>query len=217
MSKSYILLLFLIGLFTLGIVKANTLPLLNKVIYIDPGHGGIDPGAIYKDLKEADLNLKISLKLQETLEKNGATVYLTRYGDYDLAVNNALQRKRSDLSRRANIINKSQADMYLSIHLNADISTSWFGAQVFYDNVNNQNAIIANYLQKELSNKLNTKRKDKKILDQYMYKRIKVKGVLIEAGFISNANERYLLKQDKYQLKLANTIKDGIINYFSNC
>ena len=66
----------------------NHLPLLGKVIYIDPGHGGLDPGAMYKNIKEAPINLEISQKLEETLTRYGAIVYMTRYGDYDLAVNN---------------------------------------------------------------------------------------------------------------------------------
>ena len=112
------------------------LDLLGKVIYIDPGHGGIDPGAVYKDIYEADINLEISNTLASTLEKYGAIVYLTRYDNYDLSVTNSINRKRSDLSRRANIINKSLCDIYISIHLNAETSSTLFGAQVFYDDIN---------------------------------------------------------------------------------
>ena len=111
-NKLFLLLLFFVCLFSYGIVRANTLPLLGKVIYIDPGHGGADPGALAGNLRESDINLEISFKLQEVLMKQGAIVYLTRTGDYDLAVNNASLRKRSDLSRRANIINSSNANIW---------------------------------------------------------------------------------------------------------
>ena len=130
--------IFIISLFTIGLVKAQDFPLLGKVIYLDPGHGGTDPGAVYGNIYEADINLQLSFKIEEALEKQGAIVYLTRYDNYDLSVKNAIQRKRSDLSRRANIINRSLCDMYLSIHLNADSSTTWRGAQVFYDDVNKE-------------------------------------------------------------------------------
>lgn len=214
-NKFLMLFLFLICLFSYGIVNALTLPLLGKVIYIDPGHGGKDPGAIAGNIEEADINLEISLKLQEILEKNGAIVYLTRYGDYDLSANNVSLRKRSDLSRRVNIINESNADMYISIHLNADTSTTWRGAQIFYDDVNGENKIIGNILQNQLKEDLNTSRELKKLTNQYMYKRIKIKGVLAEVGFITNPNERYLLKQQEYQYKIANSLCDGIVKYFT--
>lgn len=103
----------------------------------------------------------------------------------------------------------------MSIHLNADTSTTWHGAQVFYDNVLSENENIAKYIQESLIKNLNTKREYKQITGQYMYKRIKVPGVLVEAGFITNGNERYLLKQSDYQIKLSKSITDGIINYFT--
>lgn len=213
-SKLYMFLLFLICLFSFGIVNALNLPLLGKVIYIDPGHGGKDPGAISGNLYESFINLEISFKLQEELEKKGAIVYLTRYGDYDLSSNNASLRKRSDLSRRALIINDSNADMYISIHLNADSSSTWKGAQIFFENNNEENEKIAKVLQEQLKKDLKTNREYKKLSNQYMYKRIKVKGVLAEVGFITNPNERYLLKQNEYQYKIAKSLTDGIVEYF---
>lgn len=214
-SKLFCLNLFLIVLYTIGIINALNLPLLGKVVYIDPGHGGTDPGALYNDLYEADLNLQISLKLEAELEKNGAIVYLTRYGDYDLSVKNAINRKRSDLSRRANIINDSNADIYLSIHLNSDISSTWQGAQAFYDKVNEENEIIAKIMQEQFKKDLKTNREYKQINDHYLYQRVKIPGVLLEVGFISNPNERYLLKQESYQEKIAISIKNSLINYFT--
>ena len=214
-NKIFYLFFFLITLYTIGIINALNLPLLGKVIYIDPGHGGTDPGAIYNDLYESNLNLQISLKIQTELEKNGAIVYLTRYGDYDLSVKNAINRKRSDLSRRANIINDSKADIYLSIHLNSDLSNTWQGAQAFYDTVNDNNEVIAKIMQEQFKIDLRTNREYKEINGHYLYQRVKIPGVLLEVGFISNPNERYLLKQDDYQQKIANSINNGLINYFT--
>ncbi len=214
-NKLFFLVIFIISLYTLAIVRANNLPLLGKVIYLDPGHGGLDPGAVWDDIYESDINLEICLKLEEELEKNGAIVYLTRYGDYDLSANYAQLRKRSDLSRRANIINRSNADIYLSIHLNSDISTTWKGAQVFYNSINEKNEIIAKIMQEQLGKDLNSKREYKKLNDHYLYNRVKIPGILIEVGFISNSNERYLLKQEKYQKKVAISIKEGLIKFFN--
>lgn len=215
-TKVYCLFLFLICVFSLGIVHAQTLPLLGKVIYLDPGHGGKDPGALVGNLYEANINLQLAFQIQESLEKEGAIVYLTRYDNYDLSVKNAINRKRSDLSRRANIINRSQADLYFSIHLNADTSNTWKGAQVFYVDANEKNEEIAKIMQETFKENLKTNRKYKKIYDQYMYQRIKVPGVLIEVGFITNPNERYLLTTEKYQKKVGDTIAKGVKEYFLN-
>ena len=194
-------------------ITKNNLKLLNKIIYIDPGHGGLDPGTIYKNIYEKDINLSISKKLKKILEEEGAIVYLTRYDDYDLAINGALERKKSDLNNRAKIINKSKADMYVSIHLNSIESSTWSGAQVFYDDVNSNNKEIAEIMQKILKKKLKTNRKVKEINNMLMNRKITIPGVLIEVGFLSNPNERYLLQNTEYQYKICEAIKKGIENY----
>ncbi len=198
-----------------GIYASNSeMPLLGKVIYIDPGHGGVDKGAVYKDIYESSINLILSKKVQNLLLSKGAIVYLTREDDYDLSVTNAMNRKRSDLSRRANIINKSDCDIYISIHLNAESTGIWSGGQVFYDDVNPQNEIIAKIMQEELRKNLNTNRKYKLTNEMYLHKRVTSPGVLIEVGFLSNPNERYLLQKDYYQNRVATTIVSGIMKYF---
>lgn len=216
-NKLFILVIFLFSICAYNYVgaKKNELELLGKVIYLDPGHGGIDPGAVYKDIEEADINLKIAEKTQKVLEKKGAIVYLTRYGDYDLSVPNTINRKRSDLSRRGNIINRSNCDLYLSIHLNAEISNTWKGAQIFYNNINEENEKIAKIFQEQFKKNLKTNREYKQKESFYLTKRVERPGILIEAGFITNPNERYLLTGDSYQQKIANTILEATVEYFS--
>lgn len=193
----------------------DDLPLIGKVIYIDPGHGGLDPGANYKDILEKDINLQISKILSDLLFQKGAIVHLTRYDDYDLSPPHAYLRKRSDLSRRSRLINDSMCDLYLSIHLNATTSTTWRGAQVFYDDINEKNAILGDEIQKSFKSYLGSKRKLKRVSDLYMYKDIDRPGVLLEVGFLSNTNERYLLRKEYYQKKIANSIINGVVNYFN--
>ena len=209
--------MFLFGLFSINYVRAETndLKLLGKVIYLDPGHGGIDPGAVYKDIEEADINLKIAQKTQKILEQYGAIVYLTRYGDYDLSVPNTINKKRSDLSRRGNIINRSNCDLYLSIHLNAESSSTWKGAQMFYDDNNKENEKIAEIFQEQFKKNLKTNREYKQKESFYLTKRVERPGILIEAGFITNPNERYLLTTESYQNKIATTILEATIKYFT--
>ncbi len=205
--------LFILLLFTLNIVNASImpLPLIDKTIYLDAGHGGKDPGAYYKDIYEEDINLKIVLKLKDKLESMGAAILLTRDDDYDLSDKNAYFRKKSDLGKRAQIINNSKADIYLSIHLNSSQYSSWSGAQVFYDDINPNNKHIAEVFQKAFNKNLHSTKKIKEITDLYMYKRINIPGVLLELGFISNPNERYLLNTDKYQVLIVDTLSNALL------
>lgn len=218
--KKHLLLLIFIFVFCVfykvdAKITEYELPLLGKLIYIDPGHGGRDPGAIYKDIYEAPINLEISGKLAQKLEKLGAIVYLTRTGDYDISDPNAWNKKHSDLQNRVNLIEKVNADLYLSIHLNADTSNKWKGAQVFYDDVNDKNKILAETLQESFKKNLKSNRKIKEISTYYMYRRIEnVPGALVEVGFLTNTNERYLLRQNTYQSKICDAIIEGVINFY---
>lgn len=208
--------LFFFGFFSIHAIQKEELPLLGKVIYLDPGHGGLDGGAQYKDLYEKDINLSISIKLEEALTKLGAIVYLTRNGDYDLSVPNTIHRKRSDLSRRSNIINQSNCDLFLSIHLNSESSGSWRGPQIFFDDNHKENEKIASIFQKEMNKNLHGTRQIEHREDLYLQKRIKRPGVLIEVGFLSNASDRYLLKQDEYQNRIVRLLASATIKYFTN-
>ena len=208
--KIKILFIFILTLCTFTFVDARNPQLLGKIIYIDPGHGGIDPGATYKDMKESDINLEISKNLKEELEKNGAIVYLTRNDDYDLSKNNTQNHKKSDLINRAKIINESECEMFISIHLNSDPSPTWNGTQIFYTEKNEKNKKIAEIIQK----KMNTKRKIKELKNMYLFDRITKPGILIEVGFISNPNDRYKLKNNDYQNEISKSITKGIIEYF---
>lgn len=215
--KTTLLILFLIILFSVNQVNAyvNDFPLLGKTIYLDAGHGGKDPGAIYDNVYEKDINLDIVKKLQFELEKMGAVVLLTRDDDYDLASIDAKKRKQSDLLKRANLINESKCDMYISIHLNAYSSTKWSGLQIFYDDINPNNKILAEIMNETLKSNLKTVREIKRENGYFMYHKINVPGILIESGFITNSNDRYKLKDSNYQAILARNIVLGVINYFS--
>lgn len=189
------------------------LPLLGKVIILDAGHGSEDPGTTYGKIYEKDINLNISLYLEKALSKYGASVIMTRDGDYDLSTPNTNHRKKSDFDNRIKLINESKGDMYISIHLNYLSNSAYKGAQVFY---NNDNKNLAQVVQNHLNQELNGNREIKKIpTSTYMYNKLKIKGVLIECGFLSNASERNLLQSDEYQEKVAVSIADAIVKYYS--
>ena len=168
---------------------------------------------MYGNIYEKDINLKISLYLEEALIKYGATVVMTRDGDYDLSTPNTKHRKKSDFDNRIKLINESKADMYLSIHLNYLTNSAYKGAQVFY---NKDNKKLADVMQEYLNQELKGDREIKKIPSStYMYNKLKVKGILIECGFLSNEDERTLLQSSKYQEKVAKAIAKAVVKYYS--
>lgn len=191
----------------------NSFPLLNKLIYIDPGHGGVDPGAIYKDLRESDINLRFAKIIGKYIEQLGGIVYYTRDDDYDLS-STTNRRKKSDLTNRIKLINDSNAHIYLSIHVNSESSNSWYGSQIFYTVENKNNIFLAKSLQQNLYVQNISKRKISIIKDTYMYDRIKIAGVLIEIGFISNYSDRLNLQNTEYIDKFSRIIVAGIVEYF---
>ena len=207
----YFLLIISICTFNYMIVDSYIMPLKGKIIYLDPGHGGVDNGASYQDIYEDVINLEICYEIKSKLENIGATVYMTRYDDYDLSNNDVSYRKKSDLYNRAKIINESNSDIYLSIHLNYINSSKWNGAQVFFTNKNNSNSVIAASIQ----NRFNNNRKSMIIKDRYMYNLIHKPGVLIELGFLSNSKDRDTLLNNKKREVLINSIVDGIVDYYN--
>ena len=209
--KKFIVLIFLLLAVSLTQVFAM-LPLSGKLIVIDVGHGGKDSGTSYQNILEKDLNLEIAFKLRDELIKNGADVIMTREGDYDLSSADASRRKKSDFDNRIKLINDSKADLYLSIHINYLEDSSYSGAQIFYEGDNNKQ--LATFLQEQL-NTISYPRSVKPMPNIYMYQYLKIPGVLVECGFISNANERKRLQDSNYQKQLALALTNGIINYFT--
>ncbi|QQZ09594.1 N-acetylmuramoyl-L-alanine amidase CwlD [Heyndrickxia vini] len=196
------------------------LPLSGKVIILDPGHGGPDGGAGDADALEKEIALKVSLNIRDYLQEQGALVMLTREDDSDLADPNTKgigRRKVEDLKNRLNMINESDADLYLSIHLNAIPSPRWSGAQTFYSPHLIENKRIAKFIQSELIRNLeNTDREAKILKNIYVVKNANKPGALVEIGFLSNPTERQNLKSEKYQKKISASIYNGIMRYFTN-
>lgn len=218
-QKKYILLvlvLFIVCMLTFYKVDAihYDLPLLGRVIFVDPGHGGRDPGTSYGNILEKDIVLDISKELRKQLESKGAIVYMTRETDIDLSSIWDVRKKRGDLYRRILMYKKYQAELYLSIHINYYSNTRWSGAEVLYNSINSENKVFGQILMNNFKTSLGSKRSLKKT-DLYMYKSTTVPGVLIECGFLSNPNERYLLQQKNYQKKLSQVITDSVVYYFN--
>ena len=184
-----------------------------KVIVIDPGHGGKDPGTTgFNGNYEKDINLEISKKLKRKLESNRYKVILTR--DSDKYVDNLL---------RADIANKKRARVFVSIHGNAmEDNSSVDGIQVLY--YPNRQSTIGDLNNNELAQVMmnslvsRTGARDKGIIereDLIILNQTKMPAILIEYGFLSNEKEEQLLLTDEYQNKVVDSIIDGLEEYFS--
>ena len=219
MKKALFLLLLFIALtFSFAFKKTtlNYFPLFGKLIILDPGHGGLDPGTTYNDKYEKDYNLDFAKTLMKELEDNGATVVLTRSGDYDLASANTNARKKNDFDNRIKLINDYKPDLYISLHMNYLNNSSYYGSQVFYSEVNEHNKQLADLLQTNLNYFFDFDKTSKIIDDtKYMYKRLIPTGVLIEYGFISSEKDRSNLKNEEYRKNVSTVIVQSLIEYFT--
>ncbi|NEN81540.1 N-acetylmuramoyl-L-alanine amidase CwlD [Paenibacillus elgii] len=198
-----------------------TMPLSGKIIALDAGHGGPDGGARSKDgLEEKDVNLAIALHLRDYLQQSGALVVMTREDDRDLAspsTKGYSKRKTEDLLKRAEFVSKQKSNLFVSIHLNSIPSPRWSGAQTFFYPNHADNATLATLIQEEMKRNLkNTdrvaKQADKEI---YLLKAMTIPSALVEVGFLSNPGEAQLLRDPTYQKKIATSIYQGILRYYS--
>ena len=199
------------------------MPITNKTIIVDAGHGGIDPGSMTDDqsVKEKDVNLKITKKVKELLEASGAMVILTRNDDtslYTEQVGKTIRQKYNEiLKNRKKIIQESSADMFISIHLNKFQESKYYGAQTFYPAGKEDDKQLATYIQGELKRVVDktNNRKIKSTNDIYLIKDNEIPSTLIECGFLSNDKEAKLLNDEEYQDQIAWAIYVGIQKYFS--
>ena len=221
------LLLVIVSIFEIKDVSKDVIkymPVTNKTIILDAGHGGIDPGALTKDKNtaEKDVNLIIALKIRELLEASGALVILTREEDvslYEESGDKTIRQKYNEnLKNRKKIIQESNADMFVSIHLNAFEQSKYYGAQTFYPKGKEDSIGLSKYIQGELKRVVDkTNNREVKARDDiYLLKENEIPSVLIECGFLSNEKEAKLLVDEKYQEKLAWSIYVGIQKYFSS-
>lgn len=221
------LLLMTVAIFEIKNVSENVMeymPVTNKTIILDAGHGGIDPGKLSndKEVQEKDVNLAITLKLRELLESSGALVILTREDDSSLYTEDGKktirQKYNENLKNRKKIIKESNADMFVSIHSNAFTESKYYGAQTFYPTGKEDSVNLSKYIQQELKRVVDktNNREIKPSEDIYVLKENEIPSALIECGFLSNDKEAKLLVDEKYQEKIAWSIYVGIQKYFSS-
>ena len=207
-------LILLIGVVVLSrklsqLVTSENVKVSGKVIVVDPGHGGTDPGKVgVNGALEKDVNLQIAKKLKMKLESSGYKVHMTREDDQ------ITEGKLADMKRRVTFIEETGADFVVSIHQNSYTDANVRGAQVFYYSESKQGQELALAVQKELSEfDSEYVRNIKGNSDFYLLKKTKVPTIIVECGFLSNPEEAESLILNEYQEEMAQAICTAITKW----
>lgn len=203
-----------------GFVPAGGEASGNAMIVIDPGHGGVDGGANRNGLLEKDINLDIAKKTSAMLEEKQYRVLMTRQEDVSLDGLNHSSKSRHlrDLNARADIINGSGADIFISIHVNCIArNPSANGSIVFYNGKHAGSKALAFCIQRALNGietpEMDRKTHDPKVADFFLLRNAAIPGVLVETAFISNETEKMLLTDEGFKTRLAAAIAQGAAQY----
>ena len=192
------------------------MPAMKYTIVIDAGHGGIDGGAVGKKtgITESEINLEYAETLKEICEGFGMRVVMTRKDMNGLYSPLASNRKRSDMEKRKEIIDASGADLVVSVHMNAFPRASSRGAQVFYGLDNERGKQLASSVQSVLHSTTDYARTTPKEGDFYILNCTPLPGVLVEFGFLSNAEEEALLSTESYRQQMCYAVACGILAFY---
>lgn len=213
------------GMIMGNVLKVSTVETFGNhgiTILLDAGHGSPDGGTTGVDgTVEKDINLKIALKTQEVLEGKGIHVLMTRDDDkglQDEKDNTIREMKVSDMNKRLDIMKKSNADLFLSIHMNSFPSKTVSGLRIFYSKEHEAVKMLAEDMQINISKVTGAKSYAVKTADEklFLMKNPPMPAILAECGFLSNPEEEKLLNDEKYQSKIAWAIADAIEKYYIN-
>lgn len=185
--------------------------LRGKVIVVDPGHGGSNPGAVANGTHEADNNLAVALKLRDRLARAGAKVIMTRAADTTVAPPGSPLGE--ELQARLDVAKANGADIFVSIHSNSNPDESIAGAMTFYPS-GKSNALALD-VQNAVVRQTQAVDKGTSPATFYVLRNAAMPSILIEMGFVSNPSEAVRLQDDAYRNRLAQGIFDGLVSYFS--
>lgn len=185
--------------------------LRGKVIVLDPGHGGSNPGAVANNVRESDVNLAVGLKLRDKLVQAGAKVIMTRSTDRTVAPEGSSLGQ--ELQARIDIAQANQADIFISLHSNYNDSSALQGAMTFYPS--SKTSSLAVEIQSALIKETQAVDKGISPATFYVLRNNNVPSILVEMGFLSNPSEAAKLSNDSYQNKIAQGIFNGTVKYFT--
>lgn len=215
--------LYLTFMANFSAAEASSMPITQKTVIVDAGHGGDDGGAIGIDgTVEKDINLDIALKLEKILKFYGFNVIMTRTQDVmtcDDGLDSLRKRKISDIHNRFELMRKNPDAIFISVHQNKFEDSSQHGTQVFYSGNDVRSKELAEAIQTSVT--LTLQQKNDRVVKKsgsgiYLLYHAKIPAVLVECGFISNSDEVKKLKDESYRMKLAILIADGLLKYLSN-
>ena len=215
--------LYLTFMANFSAAEASSMPITQKTVIVDAGHGGDDGGAIGIDgTVEKDINLDIALKLEKILKFYGFNVIMTRTQDVmtcDDGLDSLRKRKISDIHNRIELMRKNPDAIFISVHQNKFEDSSQHGTQVFYSGNDERSKELAEAIQTSIT--LTLQRENDRVVKKsgsgiYLLYHAKIPAVLVECGFISNSDEVKKLKDESYRMKLAILIADGLLKYLSN-
>lgn len=215
--------LYLTFMANFSAAEASSMPITQKTVIVDAGHGGDDGGAIGIDgTVEKDINLDIALKLEKILKFYGFNVIMTRTQDVmtcDDGLDSLRKRKISDIHNRFELMRKNPDAIFISVHQNKFEDSSQHDTQVFYSGNDERSKELAEAIQTSVT--LTLQRKNDRVVKKsgsgiYLLYHAKIPAVLVECGFISNSDEVKKLKDESYRMKLAILIADGLLKYLSN-
>ncbi|PAB59968.1 N-acetylmuramoyl-L-alanine amidase [Anaeromicrobium sediminis] len=181
-------------------------PLYNKVIVIDPGHGGehSEDNEGILGTREKDINLSIGIKLKKSLEELGAKVIITR--DKDEYVS---------LGKRANISNEIMPDFFLSIHQNSFKNSNICGSEIYIYRGDEESATLAEIILEKLSQNAKVVSRGVKIADFFLLREVRSSALQIEVGFITNEEEEKRLLDEEFQNNIGMNISKAIVEYYN--
>lgn len=192
-------------------VKSLSWVVANYKVIVDPGHGGIDKGAMGPGgTEEQHVNLAISKHLAQFLSQGGARVFLTREDS-----NVYEGESGDDLIERVKLVEKVKADLFISIHCNA-FDDRERGAQTFYDQSSAEGKKLAESVQAEIKRLLANTERVPLSIDAFVLRNQKIPAVIVEVGFLSNPEEEKLLADARYQREMAFAIYGGIVKYLAS-
>ncbi len=178
-------------------------------IFIDPGHGGPDPGAVGNGVTEEFVNLNVSLELLRLLRGAGfdARIYRTTSDE------NVLENKNADLRNRANTANQWDADYFISIHTNSSENTAAQGVEAYVYRLGTASERLAQSIVNSVSQNLGSVNRGVMQANFAVLRRTNMPAVLVELGYLTNSTEALNLNSPAWQRAVANAIFEGIVDY----
>ncbi|WP_155593670.1 N-acetylmuramoyl-L-alanine amidase [Lysinibacillus cavernae] len=191
----------------LKLLNQSAKPLQNRIIILDPGHGGKDPGTVKGSASEKNITLKVSTQVKQLLENAGAKVYMTRTGD-----------TYPSLQDRVDFTQANYGEIFVSVHVNSAANTSAQGTETYYaistGDMYQEDVDLATFVNNQIVNNLNMKNRGVKQEQYYVIRNMVIPSILVELGFLTNTEDNSKMTNDEYVKLFAESIYNGILQYY---